>query len=61
MGQFFFFLLILPTALLISLSFSPSFIHASTALQTVIAECRQRTGFGESTCKTLVKKYMNVE
>lgn len=35
--------------------------QGATALQTVVAECRQRTGFGESACKTLVKKYMNVE
>ncbi len=35
--------------------------RAETALQTVVAECRQQTGFGESTCKTLVRKHMNVE
>ena len=34
---------------------------AATALETVIGECKQRTGFGDATCKTLVKKYMNVE
>ena len=60
MAKFFFFLLLLPPVLWI-FSFSPSFIQAATALQMVVAECRQRTGFGDSTCKTLVKKYMNVE
>lgn len=34
---------------------------AATALETVVSECRQRTGFGEATCLTLVKKYMNTE
>lgn len=36
-------------------------ISAATALETVVGECKQRTGFGDATCKTLVKKYMNVE
>lgn len=36
-------------------------IHAATPLETVIRECRERTGFSDATCKTLVKKYMNVE
>lgn len=36
-------------------------VDAATALETVIGECKQRTGFGDATCKTLVKKYMNVE
>lgn len=36
-------------------------VSAATALETVVDECKQRTGFGDATCKTLVKKYMNVE
>lgn len=36
-------------------------VEGASALQTIVAECRQRTGFGESTCKTLVRKHMNVE
>lgn len=43
---------------LMTFSFSAS---AATALETVVGECKQRTGFGDATCKTLVKKYMNVE
>lgn len=35
-------------------------VHAATTLETIISECRQRTGFGDATCKTLVKKHMNV-
>lgn len=36
-------------------------VSAATVLETVVGECKQRTGFGDATCKTLVKKYMNVE
>lgn len=36
-------------------------LWAAGALQTVVDECKKRTGFGDSTCLTLVKKYMNVD
>ncbi|MFZ1654823.1 MAG: hypothetical protein WAT84_03270 [Candidatus Moraniibacteriota bacterium] len=36
-------------------------LHAASALELVVGECQKRTGFGESTCTTLIKKYMNVE
>lgn len=35
--------------------------EAATVLETIVSECQERTGFGAATCKTLVKKYMNVE
>jgi hypothetical protein len=35
--------------------------RGATALETVIAECRARTKFSETTCLTLVRKNLNVE
>lgn len=52
------FLFVLAFSAPVVFSFSAS---AATALETVVGECKQRTGFGDATCKTLVKKYMNVE
>lgn len=39
----------------------PTVARAATTLETVISECKNRTGFSDATCATLVKKYMNVE
>ncbi|TXH06895.1 MAG: hypothetical protein E6Q06_04735 [Candidatus Moraniibacteriota bacterium] len=41
----------------------PFFFQASaaTTFETVVGECKKRTGFSDATCKTLVKKYINVE
>jgi hypothetical protein len=36
-------------------------LNAASTLELVVGECQKRTGFGESTCTTLIKKYMNVE
>ncbi len=47
-------------ALMVLAVFSFS-VNAATTLETVVGECKQRTGFGDATCKTLVKKHMNVE
>ncbi len=57
-------LVIYSSILILALSVSAIFsfsASAATALETVVGECKERTGFGDATCKTLVKKYMNVE
>ncbi len=61
MVQSLIFFLVLSGGILMGWLFPWASVHGASALETVIAQCRQRTGFGESTCKTLVKKYMNVE
>jgi hypothetical protein len=43
-----------------TLFFLPQLLAAS-ALEVAVGECKKRTGFGDSTCTTLIKKYMNVE
>lgn len=61
MVRFLSFSLLLSVGAWMGLLFFSASAEAATALETVVAECKQRTGFGDSTCKTLVKKYMNVE
>lgn len=36
-------------------------LSAASALEIAVGECKKRTGFGDRTCTTLIKKYMNVE
>lgn len=36
-------------------------LRAASALELAVGECKKRTGFGDSTCTTLIKKYMNVD
>ena len=48
-------------SVLILITIFSSHVLAETALQTVVSECKKRTGFGDATCKTLVKKNMRVE
>lgn len=43
------------------LTFCVSHVSAGTALDTILGECEKRTGFGESTCLTLIRKNLTLD